>query len=235
MIPLTIFTTEAARIVLLAAMLTYAIVSALYGYMCGGKRDTEELTRYCRRVSRKHYVIAFALAAISFVGIRFLIVPKALAGTIVVLLGAILLHKLKLKALKWYAYLELAFAIVITLKTMAGMGYKVGLGDMSALFVSAYLIIRGLDNLHKSMIPAGVPQKPASTPSYTFSIVDGSLRPGQTLNPLTGEIEGEPDGSDNDTFVVGVKPVVIKQKDAEYNSRAVECSNTDSPGQPKIV
>jgi len=151
MIPLTFWTTQTAKIVVSAVAITYALVFILSGWMHGGHYDEPEQAKVCKARSRRDYLIGVGLALVAAIAIELLIVPKVIAGTLCVLLGAGILFVFKIRTLRLYAALELIFAVSITIKTIAGLKDAVVPTELLTLLVSAYLVIRGLDNMHKAL------------------------------------------------------------------------------------
>lgn len=85
---------------------------------------------------------------------------RVMLGMILVCLLSILLFVLKVKALKLYATVESAFALIVCYKTLDSMADVVQPVQLLGLFTSAYLIIRGLDNFRKGL-EAGKQQRPS--------------------------------------------------------------------------
>jgi hypothetical protein len=77
------------------------------------------------------------------------VVSHALIGTPVILLLGALLFFIKVRSLRWYAVLELVFAIVVAAQTIAGFDEQISPTQLLGFMAGAYLVIRGLDNFKK--------------------------------------------------------------------------------------
>lgn len=88
---------------------------------------------------------------------------RSWVGTTAVLIAAGLLFLLKSKALRYYAYAEIFFGIVVTSRTMSAMHDEVSPSDLLLIGTALYLLIRGMDNfktdyLNRSNATSSVPQ-----------------------------------------------------------------------------
>jgi len=68
-----------------------------------------------------------------------------------IILFSLMLYGLKLKALLVYAIVEIFFALIVCVNTIAPMGNYVEPVQIVGLFTSVYLVVRGLDNLSKGV------------------------------------------------------------------------------------
>lgn len=100
------------------------------------------------------------------------VLVKTTFGTLAVILLASGLFYVKIAALRLYAIVELMFALVMALKGIRDLRSDVLSPDMLAIGSSAYLIIRGLDDLKKDFDERRSRHKQAGAmiyPAATFS------------------------------------------------------------------
>jgi len=79
-------------------------------------------------------------------------------GTFIVVALSAALFKVKISSLRYYAILEGLFSLFVCVTTLAGMGDRIGMGQIGGIFASVYLFIRAADNFKKSMDEAKEPK-----------------------------------------------------------------------------
>ncbi len=98
-------------------------------------------------------LLTVALAWILYVGLKELssFHEKVVTGTVFIAALATILFWLKIKSLLIYAAMEIFAALVLAVHTMAGLRDNVAPIEMLTLLTSAYLVVRGLDNLRNGL------------------------------------------------------------------------------------
>jgi len=76
---------------------------------------------------------------------------RIIGGGVFVVTVAGLLFSLKVKGLRYYALLEMAFALASSIATLYKMQDQIQLADAAVLGTAIYLLIRGLDNFKKDV------------------------------------------------------------------------------------
>jgi hypothetical protein len=77
---------------------------------------------------------------------------RVLSGCVFILTAAGLLFFLKVKAPRYYALLEISFAILFAAATMYKMNDQIEPSDAAVIGTAIYLLIRGMDNFRADLI-----------------------------------------------------------------------------------
>ena len=76
---------------------------------------------------------------------------RVIVGTVVVMVLSCLLFIMKVKALRWYALVELIFALTVSATTLYSLNDVESPLRLVGIGTAIYLIIRGLDNFKKDL------------------------------------------------------------------------------------
>jgi hypothetical protein len=142
------------------ALGTSMLLAASSGLVKDLATSNDEVGGQLRRAADIAFIVASAILFV--VGIfeaphfidRLTRLPRVAAtsvGTSLSLVSAYGLFQLKVRRLKWYAHLEIGFAIASTWATVDRARAGFGLPEFSALGAALYLTVRGLDNRKKAM------------------------------------------------------------------------------------
>jgi hypothetical protein len=80
--------------------------------------------------------------------------PKTInmiAGTVVIVMMAIVFFILKNKLLRLYAVAEITFSLGVAIRTMSELGAEITGFQSLTIFSAVYLLIRGMDNFKKDL------------------------------------------------------------------------------------
>jgi len=91
-------------------------------------------------------------------------IARTVLGSVLLLFLSSLLFWLKVTALRIYAYLEMAFALVVSAQSMYSLGDVVEPIRLFGLLTAIYFMVRGMDNFKKDLDERRK-QRPATTPA----------------------------------------------------------------------